>query len=85
MQDTARSRFGNAYGIIAMGLWLMTTTVQVRDETRRLLEKLKRQMRVQSYDDVIRKLASSKAGIPDSLFGACKGSHRFVREKEHGF
>jgi predicted CopG family antitoxin len=65
----------------------MTTTVQVSDETRRLLEKLKRQMGLFSYDDVIRRLARSKAGIPDSLFGACRGSRRFVREKEdeHSF
>lgn len=60
----------------------MTTTVQVRDETRRLLERLKKQMGALSYDDVIRRLARSKSGIPDSLFGACKGSHRFVRERE---
>jgi predicted CopG family antitoxin len=60
----------------------MTTTVQVRDETRRLLERLKKQMGLFSYDDVIRRLARSKAGIPDSLFGVCRGSHRFVREKE---
>jgi predicted CopG family antitoxin len=60
----------------------MTTTVQVRDETRRLLEKLKKQMGLPSYDDVIRRLARPKTGIPDSLFGACRGSHRFVRERE---
>jgi len=60
----------------------MTTTVQVRDETRRLLERLKKQMGALSYDDVIRRLARSKSGIPDSLFGACKGSRRFVRERE---
>jgi len=65
----------------------MTTTVQVRDETRRLLESLKKQMGLPSYDDVIRRLAKSKAGIPDSLFGACRGSRPFVREKEvaHNF
>jgi len=61
----------------------MTTTVQVRDETRRLLERLKKQMGLPSYDDVIRELARSKAGIPNSLFGACRGSHRFVRKKEN--
>lgn len=63
------------------------TTVQVRDDTRRLLEKLKKQMRLGTYDEVIRRLARSKSGLPESLFGACKGSHRFVREKEqqHGF
>ena len=60
----------------------MTTTVQVRDETRRLLERLKKQMGLFSYDDVIRRLARSKTGIPDSLFGVCRGSRRFVREKE---
>ena len=51
------------------------------------MERLKKQMGLFSYDDVIRRLARSKAGIPDSLFGVCRGSHRFVREKEdeHGF
>jgi len=58
------------------------TTVQVRIDTRRLLEKLKKQMKLETYDAVIRKLARSKSDLPESLFGACKGSHRFVREKE---
>lgn len=60
----------------------MTTTVQVRDETRRLLEKLKNEMGLKSYDDVIKRLAKSRAGLSDSLFGACRGSRPFVREKE---
>jgi hypothetical protein len=60
----------------------MTTTVQVRDETRRLLERLKKQMVLFRYDEVIRRLARSKAGIPDSLFRVCRVSRRFVREKE---
>jgi predicted CopG family antitoxin len=65
----------------------MTTTVQVRDETRRVLETLKKQMGLRSYDDVIIRLAKSKAAVPDSLFGACRGSRRFVREREdeHAF
>ena len=46
------------------------------------MQRLKKQMGVLSYDDVIARLAKSKAGIPDSLFGACRGSRRFVREKE---
>jgi predicted CopG family antitoxin len=60
----------------------MTTTVQVREDTRRLLDRLKRQLGLASYDEVIRKLVGSKAGVPESLFGSCKGSHPFVREKE---
>jgi hypothetical protein len=58
------------------------TTVQVGEDTRRLLEKLKRQMGLGTYDEVIKRLARSKSGVPESLFGACKGSLRFVREKE---
>jgi hypothetical protein len=63
------------------------TTVQVREDTRRLLEKLKKQMGLGTYDEVIKRLARSKSGVPESLFGACKRSLRFVREKEqeHAF
>jgi predicted CopG family antitoxin len=63
------------------------TTVQVREDTRRQLEKLKRQMGLGTYDEVIKRLVKSKSGVPESLFGACKGSLRFVREKEqeHAF
>ena len=60
----------------------MTTTVQVSDATRRILEKLKKQMRLSSYDEVIKRLAGSRTGLPESLFGSCKGSRPFVREKE---
>ena len=60
----------------------MTTTVQVRDETRKLLDRLKQQMGLRSYDEVIGKLVKARTGTPKSLFGACKGSLLFVREKE---
>ena len=62
----------------------MTTTVQVREDTRRLLDRMKRQLRLNSYDEVIRKLFKSRTGQPESLFGACKDSHSFVRRKEDG-
>lgn len=61
---------------------MSSTTVQVSLETRRLLEKLKKEMGLQSYDEVIGKLAKKEAGIPASLFGACKGSKPFRREQE---
>jgi hypothetical protein len=63
------------------------TTVQVREDTRRLLETLKRQMGLGTYDEVIKRLAKAKSGLPESLFGACKGSRGYVREKEqeHAF
>lgn len=60
----------------------MTTTVQVRESTRRILERLKNQMGLASYDEVIRRLVRSRTGLPESLFGVCKGSGAFVRDKE---
>ncbi|MBS7626794.1 hypothetical protein KEJ51_07160 [Candidatus Bathyarchaeota archaeon] len=64
----------------------MVTTVQVREETQRLLERLKREMGLTSYDEVISRLVRAKTGLPSSLFGACRGSHPFFREdeEEHG-
>jgi len=58
----------------------MATTVQVKRPTRRILDRLKKEMGVKSYDDVIRILVESKRGIPGSLFGACRGSLSFKRE-----
>lgn len=43
----------------------MTTTVQVHDETRRLLNKLKKELGLRSYDQVIGRLVRSKAGKED--------------------
>lgn len=60
----------------------MPTTVQVRDETRRILDRLKKETGLSSYDEVITKLIQSRAAVPESLFGACKGSLPFRRERE---
>lgn len=62
----------------------MPTTVQVQEKTRRLLDKIKREMGVSSYDAVINKLMRTRGGMTQSLFGACKGSRPFTREEaEH--
>lgn len=61
----------------------MTTTVQVTDETHRLLEKLKNEKKLDNYDQVIRWLVTAGAGHPRSMYGAAKGSHSFERENEH--
>jgi predicted CopG family antitoxin len=60
----------------------MPTTVQVSEETRRLLGKLKKSMGLNSYEQVIKNLVKSKENVPESLFGVCKGSAHFKREKE---
>jgi hypothetical protein len=65
----------------------MATTIQVSDETRKLLEARKKELGLRSYDQVVEGLIRPKAGVPESLFGACKGSRSFVRkgEQEHEF
>lgn len=60
----------------------MHTTVQISDETRRLLDRLKKETGLPSYDEVIKRLATARTGMPESLFGACKGSLPFSREIE---
>ena len=64
------------------GVGEMTTAVQVADETRRLLEKLKNEKEPGSYDEVIRWLFASEAGLPRSTLGAARGSRGFERETE---
>jgi predicted CopG family antitoxin len=65
----------------------MTTTVQVSDEVRQQMEKLKTKWGLRSYDEVIRRMIRVQTGRPRSLFGAARGSRAFVRnsEEEHEF
>ena len=60
----------------------MTTTVQVSDEVRRQMERLKERWGLKSYDEVIRRMMDLQTGAPRSLFGAAKGSQRFARDAE---
>ncbi|MDV3278453.1 MAG: hypothetical protein LYZ69_08325 [Nitrososphaerales archaeon] len=60
----------------------MPTTIQVSDETKKLLDSLKKERRLRSYDQVISGLVRPLSGIPKSIFGACRGSRRFERESE---
>jgi predicted CopG family antitoxin len=63
----------------------MTTTVQVSDEVRQQMEKLKAEWGLKSYDEVIKRMIRVQTGRPMSLFGVARGSKPFVRgtEDEH--
>ncbi|MDV3243572.1 MAG: hypothetical protein LYZ66_00185 [Nitrososphaerales archaeon] len=65
----------------------MPTTIQVKETTRKMLDDLKKEKGLRSYDEVISGLIMPKTGVPASLFGACNGSRTFVREEgeEHEF
>ncbi|MGB9841755.1 MAG: hypothetical protein ACPLKZ_03415 [Candidatus Bathyarchaeales archaeon] len=48
----------------------MTTTVQVDEKTLQMLNKIKKEMKAKSYDEVIKKLISERQKIPSSMFGS---------------
>jgi predicted CopG family antitoxin len=49
----------------------MTTTIQISDTTKQLLETFKTEKK--TYDDIIRELAHKKLKIPKSGFGMTPG------------
>ncbi|RLG87060.1 MAG: VapB-type antitoxin [Thermoprotei archaeon] len=51
----------------------MPRTIQVRDETYRALEKLKRRLGARSFDEVIEKLVLRELGLPEDMFGVDRG------------
>ena len=59
----------------------MTTTIQIKDSTKQMLEKLKEKEHAATYDDVISKIAAEKLKAPKSFFGAVKLSP-YSREKD---
>jgi predicted CopG family antitoxin len=46
------------------------TTVQVDEKTLQMLNKIKKETKAKSHDDVIRKLISERKKIPCSMFGS---------------
>ena len=52
----------------------MTTTIQVSDSTKQVLESLKVKESAASYDELIRHLVDKHSKIPKSMFGSIKTS-----------
>lgn len=53
----------------------MTTTIQVSETTKQLLEKIKEKKHATSYDQIIQQLVKKYTGVAPSLFGSVKGLH----------
>ncbi|MHA1589062.1 MAG: hypothetical protein ACTSVA_00470 [Candidatus Njordarchaeales archaeon] len=51
----------------------MSTTVLVKKDTIKLLEKAKRILKLRSYDEVIRVAVEKLLNIPDDMFGIDRG------------
>ncbi len=51
----------------------MAKTIQVRENTYRLLERLKRRMSAKSFNEVIERLAMRELELSDDMFGVDRG------------
>jgi len=60
----------------------MQTTIQLDKSTVQVLDGLKKKLKAKSYNEVINKLVSKKAMVPESLFGAHPSMKEFKRHKE---
>jgi len=60
----------------------MSTTVEVKKTTAKILEELKQKYKSKSMDETLRKLISKAENIPDSMFGAHPKMKPFTRANE---
>jgi len=51
----------------------MSTTIQISNTTKQMLEQLKKKENAKSYDEIINNLMKKHTKIPKSMFGALKG------------
>ena len=58
------------------------TTIQLHNDVIRMLNSLKKEMRVKTYEEVIRKLLISHKSFKKSYFGAFPGLKEFKRDEE---
>jgi hypothetical protein len=48
----------------------MSTTVEIKRNTARVLEELKKKYRAKSMDETVRRLIDKAENIPETMFGA---------------
>ena len=63
----------------------MTTTVQVNEKTLQMLNKIKKEMKATSHDQVINTLILERKNIPTSMFGSNRKLKPFTKEDEAEF
>ncbi len=60
----------------------VSTTVEVKRTTAKLLEELKHRYKAKSIDETLRRLINKAENIPDSMFGAHPTMKPFTRDDE---
>jgi hypothetical protein len=63
----------------------MPTTVQVNEKTLQMLNKIKKEMKARSHDEVIKTLIIERKTIPCSMFGSNPKLKSFSRKDEAEF
>jgi hypothetical protein len=63
----------------------MSTTVEVKKNTARVLEELKKKYRARSIDETLKRLISKAENVPDSMFGAHPKMKAFKSKDEARF
>jgi predicted CopG family antitoxin len=58
----------------------MATTIQVQDDVYKMLNQLKVELNVESYNDVLRHLLRKSKQMDESEFGSMPGLAPFQRE-----
>jgi hypothetical protein len=61
------------------------TTVQVDEKTLQMLNKIKKEMKARSHDEVIKALISERKRIPCSMFGSNRKLSSFSEQDETEF
>tara|TARA_Y100000310_G_C20209704_1_gene590728 strand:+ start:318 stop:515 length:198 start_codon:yes stop_codon:yes gene_type:complete len=61
----------------------MGTTIQVSQNTRQMLERLKIEENAPNYDQVIQGLINKKKKIPPSMFGSIKDIKWTKKDRMH--
>lgn len=59
----------------------MPTTIQVREDVHRALSRMKENMGLKTYDDVIRALLKAKKKVAEECFGKYPKLKAFKREE----
>jgi hypothetical protein len=63
----------------------LPTTVQVDEKTLQMLNKIKKEMKANSHDQVIKTLIIERKKIPRSMFGSNRRLKAFTKDDEAEF
>ena len=63
----------------------MATTIQVSDTTKQMLDMMKEEKRIRTYDLLLEHLLQSEVTVPNSMFGAAKGLKKWSRKDRAEF